>query len=262
MRSYLKENAGTLQRRCGSPICVENLEPRRMLSSTVAYWRFENGAANTVATGNGTILDSSGNGFSGTAFNGPKYSSSVPAPTIPQPGAADKLSMSFNGVSTRIAVPDNPAFALTKSLTLEAYFKALGTVSNVDSPQYILFRGDDRGGLDPWWLAVEKSISGQVFLAFEICPDSGAPIILAAPVSLNAWHEAAGTLDNATGKLSLYLDGQLVASTYTDTRPMGALSGANPGIGIGDLQSAAQPQDFDGLIDAHLQRCAFAQPVP
>jgi hypothetical protein len=249
MRRYFKLNRRTSRPRGTSPVCVERLENRQLLSSTVAYWRFENGAANTAASGNGSILDSSGHGFNGTPVNGPTYSPAVPAATVPQTGASNTRSMNFNGLSTRIAIPDNPAFALTRSLTIEAYFDARATVPNVDSPQYILFRGDDRGGLDPYWLAVEKSTSDQVFLSFEICPDSGAPIILAAPITLGTWHEAAGTLNDATGKLALYLDGQVVASTYTDTRPMGALSGANPGLGIGDLQSAVQPQDFNGLID-------------
>src|SRR4051812_5337764 len=121
-RSHLIQNR-TLR---GHWVGVENLEPRRLLSSTVAYWRFENGSANAAATGTGTILDTSGNGLNGTAINGPLYSATVPVAALPQNGVADHRSMHFDGVSQRIAIADSPALTLTKSLTLEAYFNLAG----------------------------------------------------------------------------------------------------------------------------------------
>ena len=42
--------------------------------STIAYYRFENGAPGTTG---GTVVDSSGNGLNGTA-NGPVYRTDVP----------------------------------------------------------------------------------------------------------------------------------------------------------------------------------------
>src|SRR5580700_5419779 len=66
-------------------------------AATIAYWRFEEGTANTAASGTGTILDSSGNGLNGTPINGPLYSANVPANPIPQTGASNTLAMDFNG---------------------------------------------------------------------------------------------------------------------------------------------------------------------
>jgi hypothetical protein len=42
-------------------------------SATVAHWMFLEGSPGTVATGTGTILDSSGNNLNGTPFGGPAY---------------------------------------------------------------------------------------------------------------------------------------------------------------------------------------------
>jgi len=211
-----------------------------MLSSTVAYWRFENGTAGAAATG--TVIDSSGNGHNGTAINGPVYSATVPAAKVPQTGAADKLSMSFNGSNQRISIPDSPPFQLTQSLTLEADFDLQGIGPKLNWSHYIVFRGDNRGGLDPYWLGIQKTSSGQLLLMFEICPASNARVTVSAPITMNKWYEAAGTLDNATGKMSLYLNGQLVSSTTTTTRPLGVLTGGVPGLGIGNTQSASTAQ--------------------
>src|SRR5262245_53173958 len=116
------------------------LLPQFSFAATVAYWRFENGMANTAATGNGTILDSSGNNRNGTAINGPLYQANVAGNPVPQTGAANTLSMAFNGVDQRIFVPDNPAFALTHSLTLEAFVYIRPLVGPNFGGQ-IIFRG-------------------------------------------------------------------------------------------------------------------------
>jgi len=48
----------------------------------VAYYRFEEGTAGSAASGNGTILDSSGNGLNGTAIDSPIHNVHVPVNTI------------------------------------------------------------------------------------------------------------------------------------------------------------------------------------
>ena len=49
--------------------------------------------------------------------------------------------------------------------------------------------------------------------------------------------------------MRLYLDGNLVASTNTSLRPYGTLLGLNPGLGIGNVQSANYAEYFKGFID-------------
>jgi hypothetical protein len=66
------------------PVCTVLLTPDPANAGSIAYWRFENGTANSSASGVGSILDSTGNGHNGTPINGPLYRSSVPSSTVPQ----------------------------------------------------------------------------------------------------------------------------------------------------------------------------------
>ena len=200
-----------------------------------------------AATGSGTILDSSGNGFDGTPVNGPTYSSSVAVNPIPQTGAGNNLSMAFNGTDQRIFIPDNPAFELTQSLTIEAYVDCF-SAANANSQ--ILFRGDDRGGLDPYYLDIQSTIFGPyVVFSVEDAANDQAAVVAPLP-SLDSWHFLAATLDDSTGAMSLYIDGVLADSTTTSIRPFGALDPTqNPGLGIGNVQSSNYGEYFDGLID-------------
>src|SRR4051812_47267360 len=227
---------------------LDTLEPRRLLS-TVAYWRFEEGPANEAASvATGSIVDSSGHHFIGTAVKGPIYRTSVPASKVPQSNALDKFSLDFNGSNQRVAVPDNAAFALTESLTLEASINIRDV--KVGQVRYILFRGDDRPGLDPYWLAVSKSAGGAVTVQFHVIGATGSDARLTAPITTGHWHNVAGTLDNATGKMTLYLDNVAVATKTTTVRAFGPLiSTKKPGIGIGNVQSGSYSQYFNGLID-------------
>jgi len=49
-------------------------------------------------------------------------------------------------------------------------------------------------------------------------------------------------------KMLLYLDGNLVAATNTPIRPFAALTGPNPGLGIGNLESDTYAEYFEGNI--------------
>ena len=217
-------------------------------AATVAYWRFEEGVADTAASGDGSILDSSGNGNNGNPVNGPVYSSNVPASTIPQTGAADSLSMSFNGIDQSIFIPDYSDLALTQSLTLEAYIDPLSINSISNSPtdsEAIVFRGDSRNGYDPYKLGISHGDLG-----FTITDASNDSASVSVPFdAVNQWTEVAGTLDDATGVMDLYENGALVATTTTTIRPFATLdSSDDPGLGIGNVE-AADNEYFDGYID-------------
>ncbi len=209
---------------------------------TVAYWRFENGTADMPAVGANTILDSSGHGLNGTPINGPVYRTDVADNPIPQTGQANSLSLDFNGRNQRVFIPDDPRFKLTHSLTLEAYIqpRAVG-------PGQIIFRGDDRYSLDPYTLTVEANNT----IEFHIENASGQFTEIAAPLpGLNQWLHVAGTLNDATGQMGLYINGVLVASAVTSFRPFADLdSRFQPGLGIGNVQSANYNEYFNGLID-------------
>jgi autotransporter-associated beta strand protein len=212
-------------------------------AATVAYYRFEEGQANQPAT---TILDSSGNNLNGAAVGGPIYQTSVPVNPIHQTGATNNLSLDFNGVNQRIAIPDNQLLQLPHSLTLEAYVNAQSLLANGGANWgLIVFRGDDRSSLDPYFLGTNRN-----GVTFEINTASNAMVRVTAPLPLNQWVEVAGTLDDATGNMNLYENGVLVASTVTTLRSFGPLDpNEKPGLGIGSLQSGLIPEYFDGLID-------------
>jgi len=134
-------------------------------------------------------------------------------------------------------------FALTHSFTLEAFFYARSAPPG--DARYIVHRGDDRSGNDPYWLGVG---TGQVAFAFD--DPTGARTFLSTPLpALNQWIHVAGTLDDATGRMSLYVNGVLQAFTTTNLRSAASLTGGSPGIGIGNTPSANFPSWFDGKID-------------
>jgi len=209
-------------------------------AATVGYWRFEEGVAGQAASGTGTIIDSSGNGNNGTAFNDPIYSSSVPVSVIPNTGATDTLSMDFTGNDARISVPDSSSLELTNSMTLEAY------IDPKAGSEQVIFRGDDRGGLDPYSLNV---VGGDLVFGITDANNDNASVQYPLP-ELNQWLYVAGTLNGATGVMDIYINDTLVGTTTTTIRPLGALDSAdNPGVGIGNTQSGTYNEQFIGLID-------------
>ena len=118
---------------------------------------------------------------------------------------------------------------------------------------FIVIRGDDRPWMDPYWLALLPN--GH--LCFQIddgtTPNGATAVKVEAPsvAPLNTWLHVAGTLNDQTGKICLYIDGAMVASTVTSRRPLVALQpSANPGVAIGGPTTPHVPMEyFHGLID-------------
>ena len=166
-------------------------------AATIAYWRFEEGTANTTATGVGSILDSSGNGHHGTPNNGPIYRSTT------FPGST--LGLEFDGVDDFVFIPDDADFQLTQSLTLEAFVRVDSYPTGGSNPQnQIIFRGDDRAGKDPYFLRVIPS----GLLAFSINTlTSGASVFSAAALPLGQPLHVAGTLEDTTGDMKVFVNG-------------------------------------------------------
>jgi hypothetical protein len=144
------------------------------------------------------------------------------------------------GTYTGVAIPDRPAYALTKSLTIEGWVRPRG------NGYVIFFRGDHRVGLDPYAL----SLDGHMNLTFAICAEDGTSASVQVPVGQGAWIHAAGVLDDATGIMSLYTNGVLAAQTTTPVRPFGLLlADESPGIGIGNVNDGGNNFPFIGEID-------------
>jgi len=145
------------------------------------------------------------------------------------------------GTYVGVQIPDQPAFALTKFLTIECWIRPRG------NGYVIFFRGDHRPGLDPYSL----SLDGNMNLTFSICGgDNSLSASVKTPVNQGAWIHVAGVLDDDAGTISLYTNGVLAAQLATTIRPFGALQpDQSPGMGIGNVNDGGNNFPFIGDID-------------
>jgi hypothetical protein len=111
-----------------------------------AHWRFQNGVKDVPAASGHVVLDSSGNDQNGLAIGAPVFRR-VGLPV-------GNLALQFAADEQRVFVPDDRAFEMRGSLTLEAWVRVDRHGGSGTSLGYIVFRGDDRAGLDPWFLGV------------------------------------------------------------------------------------------------------------
>lgn len=210
-------------------------------ADTVAWWRFEEGVADSRAAGTGSIFDLGGSYLNGTPFENPIYRTS--------PVTDSWLGLEFTGGSTgsqRVFIPDSPRLYVTHSLTLEAFIRYDGIPTPDTLASQIVFRGDSRDALDPYTLAIRKN--GRLFLDISSLTER-VQLESPMPLPIGQYVHVAGTLNDATGEMKLFVNGVEVASKTTTARPFGALTGPDPGIGIGNVQSNNSKQGFGGVID-------------
>src|SRR5215471_4920463 len=144
---------------------LEPLEDRSLMA-LVSYWSGDNTAVDSVSGNNGTLQ------------NGATY-------VAGQVNKAFKL----DGVDDRVLVADSLSLALTQSLSIEAWILVDGY--STTSSGMIVFRGDDRGGLDPYVLDIEPNGS----LRFGISPANNQGVSLNASVPVGQFVHVAATLD-------------------------------------------------------------------
>jgi hypothetical protein len=160
----------------------------------------------------------------------------------------------FNGLNGGINVPDLPVLTLTGSLTIEAW---LFVPRPPSAPGMVLFRGDTRSGLDPYYLSVEPRAGTSGMLGFVVWGEDNVNEAISAPMPIKQWTHVAATLqvDSCTarnGVMTLYTNGVVAAVTNTAVRPLGPLDPAfQPGLGIGNHSSQPGPFNypFNGKID-------------
>ncbi len=189
----------------------------------VSWWPGD-GNANDIADGNhGTLI-------SGTIFEAGKVNQ----------------SFSFDGNDDIIGVPDSDNLKITGSLTIDVWVYIKSFPAPFPNHGQIIFRGDDRGGLDPYYLATTPDRK----IRFHVESLSGRED-LEAPIPDNQFVFVAGTLDNATGLMRIYINDTVAAETTTSIRPFRDLDPLYyPGIGIGNhAPSSIFNQPFHGLID-------------
>src|SRR5579864_213508 len=209
-------------------LLLERLEDRTvptavaLPNNAVSWWTANNTANDALGLNNATLTNVTYSpGEVGQAFN-------------------------FNGSNGWAALGDPSSLAFTASMTIEGWIKVNGLPTNYNFGS-IMFRGDDRGGLDPYTLVVLPN--GD--LRFDINGYPSGDTSVEAPIARGQWVHVAATLDDATGLMTLYENGAVVAQTTTTVRPFGALDPTQePGVGIGN-SNALDNYDvpFNGLID-------------
>jgi len=147
----------------------------------------------------------------------------------------------FDGSSSRrVAVADSPDFKFTNGFTVEAW---------VYPRQYaglMIFRGDNRPGLDAWSLDAYQNGNAN----FQIVDTNGNTANVLAPMALNQWQHLTATWERASQKIKLYVNGSLVTQASTALLPSVDLDPAyDPGIGIGNHSGTFHQFPFNGLID-------------
>ncbi|MEX2139362.1 MAG: protein kinase [Pirellulales bacterium] len=191
----------------------------------VSHWTADNIAADAKGTNHATLID------------GATYATG-------QIGQA----LTFDGVDDRVQVPDSPSLAFTESMTIEGWIR-IASLPSTRNGGLILFRGDDRGGLDPYALSVKPGGT----LSFSIHSGTNEAVAIESAIPVGRFVHVAATLDDATGVMRFYLDGALVSEKVTAIRPFGKLDPAsNPGIGIGNhggYPATIHNFPFHGLID-------------
>jgi hypothetical protein len=191
-------------------------------SGLVAWWGAE---------GNGN--DSSGNGHDGMVESGVSYG----------PGVSGQ-AFNFSGSQTsRVYLPDNPAFQLT-SLSIGAWVK----LSQPNIVGAILMRGDNRTGLDPYVFTFGSS--GQLLLAIEQSDTVYTELSSPNQLPLNQWVQVTATFDGGTGDMRIYVNGQLDCETFTAARPLLNLDpNYDPSSGIGNASGNLYNFPLLGSLD-------------
>jgi hypothetical protein len=142
---------------------------------------------------------------------------------------------------------DGPLFTLTHSLTLEAFVKARPLSPGTGGIGTIIMRADNRPGLDPYQLGLG---GGGNVLQFSIQNTSNQTAVLTSTIPYEQWVHVAGTLDDATGAMKLYVNGLSVASATTAIRPLDGLHPSfSPGVSIGNDFTGQYGLVFKGHID-------------
>lgn len=201
---------------------------RGMLRGLAAWWSAEGDGSDPVG------------GHTGQAVNGLRY----------WPGKFGEAFL-FNGTDSALVVPDSPSFKLQHSMTLSTWI----SIWSVSDGCEILFRGDNRPGLDPYTISEVRGPGGTPVVQFQIesfAADGRQRVVsVSAPAPCQQFFLLTATLDDRTGAMNLYLNGRLAASAVVDNRPFGDLDpGQRPAFSLGNVQDPSVfNEPFHGLLD-------------
>lgn len=165
-------------------------------------------------------------------------------------GSMDRrLAAAFGGKNGAVLVPDSPQFALGPSFSISAQVWIRKNPVNGTSPAgQIVFRGDDRSGLDNYSL----NLGNDGYFSFYINSAEGDGTGVRAPSRPGVWQTLLGTFDGNTRQITLYVDGVCVAHQYATFTPITVMDpNTSPGFAIGNVQNpfgGIHNQPFNGYI--------------
>ncbi len=205
-----------------------------ILAKPLAQWNFEEAAWNGTAN---EVSDSSGNGYNGTATNGPVTANSTPA-IAGSPGTCRYGS--FDGNNDYIALPGFTN--LTGSFTITAWIRA----NRITGDQRIF--ADDQNNNGGYALSLGDSDNGKLrFFSRNVTPVSvDSPIV----ISTGSWFHVAAVHNATTKTRQIFVNGTAVTSALTYTGSWGTDNGAASIGGENNASSEGNNQyRFNGLID-------------
>lgn len=162
----------------------------------------------------------------------------------------------FNGVRAGIHFGDLPQLKLTDSITISLWINAR-TYRNDGPGAQVLFRGDDRNGVDPYFMAIHPDGT----INFAVQSEDQTIRHVGTDLERNRWTQIVASWDSESGFLRMWQGGELVGLIRTKARPFAQLDNRfTPGVSIGNVQNDKGPhnQPFNGMIaDLRLYRGAW-----
>lgn len=166
------------------------------------------------------------------------------------------MALEIDGKRGGVRIPDYKSLQLDGSITVTGWFFLRSYVNDGPGAQ-ILFRGDDRSGLDPYYMAIHGD--GRVY--FAINSQDAKSSHASGEIEIGRWTRVIANYSAETKRLNMWINGEHVQMTKTSIVPFKDLyKPETPGIGIGNVQNShgIHNQPINGFIhDLRLYKGAY-----
>lgn len=160
-----------------------------------------------------------------------------------------KLGLGLMGKDGVLFYADRDSFALGGSITVSArVFVNRLPVGGTSPAGQIVFRGDDRCGLDNYSL----NLGNDGYYTFGISSRDDQGHGVRGQAKVGRWQRVTGVFDSRAHEVRLYVDGVIVGQSGTPLMPVMEMEKAwSPGLSIGNVQNplgGRHNQPFNGQI--------------
>jgi subtilisin-like proprotein convertase family protein len=244
----------------------------------VSWW---NGDVEPLSQRAWDLIGGNNGAFIHQATNSPNGLVQAPSSTnaLFFPGLVDAT----NQFVSKLELGDPANLHLTNAFTIEGWIRPTTRTNFApEQVEQLLFRGDSRDCLDPYWLGVERVSPSRLDIVFHVETgtnhDCGVILETATqPVVADQWQHIAAVFERnvhwtnnvpwPTNQMRLYVNGQLlrpenndvfledpiagaIFTDFTSQGPFGDLDPAfSPGISIGARSRADNTEEYYGYID-------------